>query len=86
MSYKIEKREVNVSTDELLRRIEENEIFIGDPENLGSTMHNLAMRMQVTNKIRSLVEEINKGESQGAAHCVPKVFRDLLKFALDLCR
>ena len=63
MSYKIEKREVNMSTDELLRRIEENEIFIGDPENLGSTMHNLVMRMQVTNKIRSLVEEINKGKS-----------------------
>lgn len=60
MSYKIEKIEVKVSTDELLRRIEENEIFIGDPENLGSTMHNLAIRMQVTNKIRSLVEEIEK--------------------------
>lgn len=60
MSYKIEKREVNMSTDELLRRIESNEIFIGDPENLGSTMHNLAMRMQVTSKIRSLVKEIEK--------------------------
>ena len=60
MSYKIEKREVNMSTDELLRRIESNEIFIGDPENWGSTMHNLAMRMQVTNKIRALVEEIEK--------------------------
>ena len=60
MSYKIEKREVNMSTDELLRRIESNEIFIGDPENLGSTMHNLSIRMQVTSKIRSLVEEIEK--------------------------
>jgi len=60
MSYKIEKREVDISTDELLRRIESNEIFIGDPENLGSTMHNLTMRLQVTNKIRSLVREIEK--------------------------
>ena len=60
MSYKIEKREVDISTDELLSRIESNEIFIGDPENLGSTMHNLSIRMQVTSKIRSLVEEIKK--------------------------
>ena len=60
MSYKIEKRELGIPTDELLRRIESNEIFIGDPENLGSTMHNLAMRMQITSKIRSLVEEIEK--------------------------
>ena len=60
MSYKIEKREVDISTDELLRRIESNEIFIGDPENLGSTTHNLSIRMQVTSKIRSLVEEIEK--------------------------
>ena len=60
MSYKIEKREVDISTDELLRRIESNEIFIGDPENLGSTMHNLSIRMQGTSKIRSLVEEIKK--------------------------
>ena len=60
MSYKIEKREVDISTDELLRRIESNEIFIGDHENLGSTMHNLSIRMQVTSKIRSLVEEIKK--------------------------
>ena len=64
MNYKIQKMEVQIPTDELLRRIESNEIFIGDPENLGSTMHNLAMRMQVTNKIRSLVEEIenHKGD------------------------
>ena len=60
MNYKIQKIEVDIPTDELLRRIESNEIFIGDPENLGSTMHNLAMRMQVTSKIRSLVKEIEK--------------------------
>ncbi len=60
MNYKVEKIEVDIPTDELLRRIESNEIFIGDPENLGSTMHNLAIRMQVTSKIRSLVEEIEK--------------------------
>ena len=60
MSYKIEKREVDISTDELLSRIESNELFIGDPETLGSTMHNLSIRMQVTSKIRSLVEEIKK--------------------------
>ena len=60
MSYEVEKKELDVPTEELLRRIESNEIFIGDPENLKSSLHNIAVRMQVTRKIRSLVEEVGK--------------------------
>jgi len=51
---------MQVPIQDIIDRIETNKIFIGDPDNLSSTIANLAMRLEVTDLIKAQALEIRE--------------------------
>ena len=51
---------MQVPIQDIIDRIETNKIFIGDPDNLSSTIHNMAVRLEITDLIKAQALEIRE--------------------------
>jgi hypothetical protein len=49
---------MEIPIQDIIDRIETIQIFIGDPDNLSSTIHNMAVRLEITDLIKAQAKEI----------------------------
>ena len=49
---------MEIPYEDIIERIETIQIFIGDPDNLSSTIHNMAVRLEITDLIKAQAKEI----------------------------
>ena len=51
---------MEIPYEDIIERIETIQIFIGDPDNLSSTIHNMAVRLEITDLIKAQALEIRE--------------------------
>ena len=51
---------MEIPYEDIIERIETIQIFIGDPDNLSSTIHNMAVRLEITDLIKAQAKEIRE--------------------------